>query len=131
LVGHATDGLRVMRSTGAQFIDVNAGTFHPVSGSVRAMIVDDFNGDSRADVVTIDSSANVVSWWSGNGAGSFFEPFGVERFNRAIAEDARTVAAGDVDGDGLLDVLIGHSGGGLSLLTNTSLVPDQSRLERS
>lgn len=70
-----------------------------------SMAVTDFNLDGRADIVVLNGSAGQgghVSLLAGNGNGTF-----VSLATPSVPADYGTVVMGDVDGDGLPDVLLG------------------------
>jgi hypothetical protein len=66
---------------------------------ISNVVVGDFNGDGRADVVSVDYASNGVSVRLGNGDGTFGAP-------ETFATDAypRSAVVGDFNGDGKLDL---------------------------
>jgi FG-GAP-like repeat/RTX calcium-binding nonapeptide repeat (4 copies) len=90
-------------------------------------VVGDFNGDGKADLVTINDTQ--VSVLPGNGDGTF----GAAQ-TTAVGSDLRSAAAGDFNGDGRLDLAITSSvtmwngttyvttGSALVLLNSTAVV---------
>jgi hypothetical protein len=82
----------------------------PAGGFVSALAVGDFNGDGKLDVATIVSPNNgpsVASLLLGEGNGSFaLQP---TMYN--VGPSASTIAAGDLNGDGIPDLVIGNGDG--------------------
>ena len=88
----------------AQMITAGLGQAHQVQ-------LADLNGDGRLDVLVAGYGANVVAWFENGGGGS---PITWTRHNvdTALARPL-AVSAGDVDGDGALEVLAGSNTGHL------------------
>jgi hypothetical protein len=75
----------------------------------RAVAVGDFNGDGKLDVAVAEQLTTTVTVLLGNGDGTFARPrfFKVDSLNFA----ASSIAVGDVNGDGKLDLVINSTGG--------------------
>jgi hypothetical protein len=77
-----------------------------------ALVVDDFNHDGKLDIVAVMVTVNAtqtagvqyLATLLGDGTGSFAAP--LITMNPGFFSTANTIAAGDVNGDGLPDVLI-------------------------
>jgi hypothetical protein len=98
----------------------NAGTFQaPVPYSAAAIpwaiIVRDFNGDGRQDLVTVNNGGNPavssVSFIRGNGDGTFQAPV-----NYVVAPNSRYLTTGDFNGDGTPDLATSSDYGIVSVL---------------
>ncbi len=78
-----------------------------VGGGARAVVAEDFNGDSALDLAVLQSTG--VSILLGNGNGTF-QPVR----STTIASDPSDIKAGDLNSDGALDLVVTHcpSGGG-------------------
>jgi hypothetical protein len=86
-------------------------------GTARSVAVGDFNGDGKLDVAlnTSGTPANpAVEVLLGNGDGSF-QP---SHLILGVGQTPLSVAAGDFDGNGALDLVTTNSNGTLSLLLN-------------
>ena len=81
---------------------LTARTF-PVGGSRSSspvsVVVEDFNGDGKLDMVTANFGTNNVSVLLGNGDGTF-----QAAVNSAVGYAPVSVAVGDFNGDGELDL---------------------------
>jgi hypothetical protein len=91
------------------------GTFKPrtdltVSGAPRAIAVGDFNGDGNLDVVVAQQLTNNVSLLLGNGNGTFARPT-VFAASSSLSFAPSSLAVGDVNGDGKLDLVVNSIGG--------------------
>jgi hypothetical protein len=91
------------------------------AGATRRIALTELNADGHADLLATDSGAAALHVLLGNGAGAL-QPIGPRA--TGLAGAAASVAAGDVNGDGVADAvaggasgfaaLLGDAGGGLS-----------------
>jgi hypothetical protein len=91
------------------------GTFQPrtdltVSGVPRAVVVGDFNRDGKLDVAVAQQLTNNVSILQGNGDGTFSRPI-VFAASSGLNFAPSSLAVGDVNGDGRLDLVVNSIGG--------------------
>lgn len=94
------------------------GTFSaPVKYAVEApsaMVAADFNGDGTPDLATLDESTAEVSILLGDGRGGFGVP---SRFAAWPGQPLLgTMAVGDLNGDGRLDVAVANQDSGIAIL---------------
>ena len=85
------------------------GSFRPrvdltVGGSPHSVAVGDFNGDGRLDVVTAQQLTDTVSVLLGHGDGTFARPLVFAASGQDFTP--QSMALGDVNGDGKLDLVI-------------------------
>lgn len=91
-----------------------AGTFGPAQliatgpFSADSVEVEDVDGDGDLDVMAGSAVSTEVSWYANDGAGTFGPPQSV-----AVGGIARLFCADDLDGDGDVDLVFQHSGGGV------------------
>jgi hypothetical protein len=83
-----------------------------VGTSPASVTLGDFNGDGKLDATTANFGSNNVSILLGNGSGGFSSPAPPPV---TVATGPETVAVGDVNGDGKLDVVTAGGDFGLTL----------------
>ncbi len=76
-----------------------AGALYPTDTKPTSIVMGDFNRDGNMDIVTGNSVANDVSFFAGNGNGTFGAAV-----NSFALNFPDSIAAGDVNGDGILDI---------------------------
>jgi hypothetical protein len=108
------DGSKDLIVMGPPYVLLNDGhgTFTAVAGSsgfvsgfpvtVPQSIIADFNQDGRADLL-VNTGTSVMSQWIGTAAGTLASAGSTA----AVTGNIRSIAAGDVNGDGTLDVVCG------------------------
>jgi hypothetical protein len=102
------------------------GTFQPrtdltVNGVPRAVAVGDFNGDGRLDLAVAQQLTNNVSVLLGNGNGTFSRPI-VFTASSGLNFAPSSLAVGDVNGDGRLDLVINSIGGEDSVISQFAVL---------
>jgi len=93
---------------GAASTSTIAGTGSNPSPNARAVAVGDFNGDGKLDLALADYS-HAFSILLGNGDGTF-QPEITTDFTPAIDNNSQSIAVGDFNGDGKLDLVLTSPG---------------------
>lgn len=93
----------VARPAGAGVFTAALGSPFTTGANPNGVAVGDFNGDGKQDVAIADSGSGQMTVLLGNGSGSFTtapgSPF-------ALGSEPVAVAAGDFNGDGILDLAV-------------------------
>mmetsp|Transcript_81678 Transcript_81678/g.221273 ORF Transcript_81678/g.221273 Transcript_81678/m.221273 type:complete len:821 (-) Transcript_81678:1114-3576(-) len=82
-----------------EFGDINV--ISSTATNAQGVTVADIDGDGDLDVISASSGDNTIAWYENLGQGRFCE---VKRIVDSKATGARTVVAGDFDGDGYIDL---------------------------
>lgn len=126
IIGRSGSTIAFLRSTGTGLAPFPVG--HALASpplGLTDIVVADLNADTKPDLIATDSGSRTLSWWNGLGDGSFAAPFGSERLDHTFANAPSHIAFGDVDGDGLDDVLLANpaaTGAGVTLVMNNSVI---------
>jgi uncharacterized protein (TIGR03437 family) len=95
------------------YLGTGSGAFTPPSGSFAVgpspafIVVGDFNGDGNLDIAIANSTSNTITVLLGDSAGGFIaapgSPF-------AVGSNPLSIAVGDFNGDGKLDLAVANYG---------------------
>ncbi len=110
--GSSGTAFRVEGGRGFVAADLAGGATNPGSTIV------DWNGDGALDLLAPQASEATLALHLGDGRGAF-----QEEAEYALPADAIRLAAGDCDGDGIIDLALALSGGGWELRLGTTPVP--------
>lgn len=110
---YRNDGAGLRTFTGPQRIDAgsNGGASSPGNEhtpDTNDVAVKDFNKDGRLDFATVHQHDNVAKVWLQNADGTFTS------FQYSIGS-SKSLGAGDFNGDGNQDIVVGHNGASASL----------------
>ena len=86
---------------------------YPVDGEVSGLLVVDYDGDGRDDVVQLHRGSGEVSVRYSNEDGSLRDPV----FLTILGGQPSGIATADINGDGILDTVTANLGGGGSVST--------------
>jgi Ca2+-binding RTX toxin-like protein len=102
-----SNAVSVLLGNGAGGFTAAPGSPVAVGTGPRSVALGDLNGDGNLDIVTADSNSNTVSVLLGDGAGGFAAAAGSPV---AVGLLPSSVALGDLNGDGSLDVVTANAG---------------------
>ena len=117
LLGHASSTLSVRLGSGQGFFGTNlGGTFGPSINSglgitAGAIAVGDLDRDGRPDLVAAGINSTLVSVLRGLGGGVFSANGGFSNIGVASGGMPTAVALADLDRNGTLDLIVGHTNG--------------------
>jgi uncharacterized protein (TIGR03437 family) len=109
----ASGNVTVLLGNGSGGFSAAAGSPFTVGSFPYFLTVGDFNGDGKLDLAVADTSSNDVTILLGNGSGAFSaapgSPF-------AAGADPYSLAVGDFNGDGNLDLAVANAGHSVTVL---------------
>ncbi|MGQ0620015.1 MAG: beta strand repeat-containing protein [Panacagrimonas sp.] len=119
----SSDSVRVFLNTtapGSISASFVSGGSRSVGDFPLAISMGDFNGDGRLDLVVANTNSNTVSVLLNNTApGAFSTNFALANFS--VGTSPRSVAVGDINGDGRADLAVANSASDdVSVLLNTT-----------
>ncbi|GAC1420430.1 MAG: hypothetical protein NVSMB62_14360 [Acidobacteriaceae bacterium] len=86
----------------------------PAEDGAGPIYAGDFNGDGKTDLIVNNERSFSITFYAGNGNGSFQPPV------RAYAGRAHSMLLHDMDGDGLVDLVVETAGGAIQIFRGTN-----------
>jgi hypothetical protein len=113
------NGITVMFGTGMAATPFNTPTVYTAHGGAYAVVIADFNSDSKPDIAVSNQSTNDVSLFVGNGNGTFQPAVNV---SVAPGTTPLFMAVGDFNGDTKPDIAVANNGSNfITVLLNTTM----------
>jgi hypothetical protein len=106
-------GVTVWLGNGSGGFTEAAGSPIAVGAQPTTVVIGDFNGDGKADLVTANYSDGNVTLLLGTGSGGFTQATGSPF---AAGTNPYSVVVGDYNGDGRADAAVANVGGGVTIL---------------
>lgn len=125
IITHSSEGKVSILTNNGNLTSMST-TEYPIGNNPRTSVIGDMNGDGHADIVAVTTGDSAgISILQGNGQGSFTSAvkFKTSCPNSYVPtlDDPYSLALGDLDGDGDLDVAVGCSEAAqVSILLNNS-----------
>ncbi|MDO8539236.1 MAG: FG-GAP-like repeat-containing protein, partial [Opitutaceae bacterium] len=103
------NAVRVFLNTGAGGV-LAAGVDYATGTQPHRLVLQDLNGDGRLDIATANNGANSVSVLYGNGVGAVGDGTFGAKVDFAVSGSPYAIAAGNLNGDGRVDLAVGTNG---------------------
>jgi flagellin-like hook-associated protein FlgL len=94
-----------------------AATTITVGATSRKIAIGDYNNDGKLDLASLDSASNSFNIMLGNGNGTFYSPV---TYSTGTGAGGFGLTTGDVNSDGILDIVSGMNGGTMAVSLGNS-----------
>jgi hypothetical protein len=104
------NAVRVFLNTGTGGVLATVGSDYVTGTQPHRLVLKDLNGDGRLDIATANYGGNSVSILYGNAVNNIADGTFAAKVDFAVSGTPYAIAAGDLNGDGRVDLAVGTSG---------------------